>query len=158
MTDQTTVEADAIHAHFGLSYANYLVLPRTLLQSMPDRWQTAFVGLLDEMTEAFRDVPQAEAYKVEAATEHIVWEMTEAEQAQGGITENWYDEPVPTNLGPLDLAEWRADHERDAPEFHDRDGNQLDGHQRVLLPVVDPVPHYNRGRTYIQPGTRRRAA
>ncbi|WHM30269.1 hypothetical protein OH540_09560 [Streptomyces sp. BPPL-273] len=158
MTDQTAVETDAIHAHFGLSYANYLVLPRTLLQSMPDRWQTQFVTLLDEMTEAFRDVPQAEAYKVEAATEHIVWEMTEAEQAQAGIEADWYGEEVPGDLDPDALLEWKVDHQLDAPTYYDRDGNELDAHQRVLLPVSDPVPHYQRGRAYIAPGTSGRTA
>lgn len=28
-----------IHGFFGLSYSNYLVLPRTLMQSMPVAWQ-----------------------------------------------------------------------------------------------------------------------
>ncbi|EFC79182.1 hypothetical protein FrEUN1fDRAFT_7713, partial [Parafrankia sp. EUN1f] len=36
-------ESDTIHTWFGLSYSNYLVLPRSLLQSMPDRWQEPFV-------------------------------------------------------------------------------------------------------------------
>jgi len=39
---------EAIHDMFGLTYANYLVLPRTLLQSMPGEWQVKFVALLDE--------------------------------------------------------------------------------------------------------------
>ena len=40
--------SDAIHQAFGLSYANYLVIPRTVLQSMPDEWQEAFVALLEQ--------------------------------------------------------------------------------------------------------------
>src|ERR1700737_46041 len=56
--------ARLIHDHFGLSYANYLVLPRTLLQSMPEPWQARFVGMLEELNEAFRDVPQARTYTV----------------------------------------------------------------------------------------------
>jgi hypothetical protein len=140
-----------IHEHFGLSYCNYQVLHRTLMQSMPIDWQQRMVACLDELETAFRHVEQPEVFDVKAATEHIVSEMTAAELAQAGITDDWYDEPVPDNLGPLDLAEWRADHEKDGPTYHDRDGNQLDGHERVLLPAVDPVPHYNRGRTYIEP-------
>ncbi|WP_030186594.1 hypothetical protein, partial [Streptomyces capuensis] len=50
--EDDSLDLDAIHKHFGLSYANYLVLPRTLLQSMPDAWQNAFVKLLDEMDDA----------------------------------------------------------------------------------------------------------
>ncbi len=37
-----------IHEWFGLSYSSYLVLPRSILQSMPDEWQKQFVALLDE--------------------------------------------------------------------------------------------------------------
>jgi len=42
-----------IHGWFGLSYANFLVLPRSLLQSMPDEWQERFVSCLHELDEAF---------------------------------------------------------------------------------------------------------
>lgn len=38
-----------IHDMFGLSYSNYLVLPRSILQSMPVNWQKKFVKLIDEM-------------------------------------------------------------------------------------------------------------
>ncbi|MFF3928195.1 hypothetical protein [Streptomyces hirsutus] len=152
MTDQSTTVPDAIHKHFGLTYANYLVLPRTLLQSMPDAWQTRFVALLDEMTEAFEHVPQAEAYKVEAAEEHTVSEMTEAQLKAAGITEDWYaGEKPPEGLASDELTEWQNQHEQLSPDYYDADGNELDEHSRVLLPAADPVPHYNRGRTYIEP-------
>lgn len=146
-------ETDAIHTHFGLSYANYLVLPRTFLQSMPDEWQTQFVALLDQLETAFRHVPQAERYRVEAATEHIVWEMTEAELAEAGIEADWYrGETPPKELTEAELAEWRAQYEQDRPEYYRiGDGEEIDPHTRVLLPAPDPVPHYNRGRTRIEP-------
>lgn len=48
------LEHEAIHGWFGLTYANYLCLPRTLLQSMPDEWQNRFVGCLDELDAAYR--------------------------------------------------------------------------------------------------------
>lgn len=35
-----------VHAWFGLTYANYLVMPRSLLQSMPHEWQAQLVALL----------------------------------------------------------------------------------------------------------------
>lgn len=38
-----------IHAWFGLSYAKYLVLPRSILQSMPVEWQKDFVKLLEQL-------------------------------------------------------------------------------------------------------------
>lgn len=43
---------EAVHTYFGLTYANYLVLHRTRLQSMPDEWQRKFVALLVELDDA----------------------------------------------------------------------------------------------------------
>lgn len=40
------LDDDYIHAFFGLTYASYLVLPRSILQSMPSKWQKDFVKLL----------------------------------------------------------------------------------------------------------------
>ena len=37
-----------IQTWFGLSYCSYLVLPRSILQSMPEGWQKKFVELLEE--------------------------------------------------------------------------------------------------------------
>lgn len=86
-----------IHTYMGLSYASYLVFPRTLLQSMPEEWQQQFVALLEAADDAFEHVPQAEAYEVTAGR---------------------YEE---------------------------------DGDDYVFVPGPDPVPHYNRGRTHIEP-------
>jgi hypothetical protein len=65
---ETTVGAarDDVHTYFNLSYANYLVLPRTLLQSMPAEWQVEFVRLMRQYDAAFEHVPQAKAYDVTA--------------------------------------------------------------------------------------------
>lgn len=38
-----------VHGWFGLSYASWMVLPRTLLQSMPIEWQASLVRLMDEL-------------------------------------------------------------------------------------------------------------
>ncbi|MFG3046298.1 hypothetical protein ACGFZR_15380 [Streptomyces sp. NPDC048241] len=152
MTDHTSPDTDAIHRRFGLTYANYLVLPRTLLQSMPGEWQTQFVALLDQLDDAFDHIPQAEGYKVEAATEHEVSDLTDAQMAQLGITEDWYrGETPPEGLDADDLKEWEAEHEDpEGPTYH-RDGQEINGGDLVMVPAVDPVPHYNRGRTYIEP-------
>jgi hypothetical protein len=140
-----------IHQWFSLSYSNYLVLPRTLLQSMPAEFQERMVACLEELYGAFSHIPQAEVYDVHAATEHIVREMTEAELKRAGIDADWYGgETPPKELDAQGLAEWRAQYETDGPEYH-RDGRELDPDERVLLPATDPVPHYNRGRTYIAP-------
>lgn len=42
-----------IHGWFNLTYANYLTVPRSVLQSMPIEWQERFVACLDEMATEF---------------------------------------------------------------------------------------------------------
>ena len=53
MTSVVNVKQDAVNGWFGLSYANYLTVPRVLLEEMPDEWQNRFVALMDEMRQAF---------------------------------------------------------------------------------------------------------
>lgn len=143
-----------IHTWFSLSYSNYLVIPRTLLQSMPAEWQERMVACLTEMQGAFEHVPQAEVYEVKAATEHIVNEMTDAELKRAGIVADPYrGEEPPAGLDEEDLDEWREKYEAPEGPSYSRGGMELNPHERVLLPVADPVPHYNRGRTYIEPHT-----
>lgn len=86
-----------IHSWFGLTYSNYLVLCRSMMQSMPVEWQQRAVELFDELDGAFPDLKRAPSYIVQAARE----------------------------------SEYGA---------------------RVLVPIgEDPVPHYDRGRTFIEP-------
>lgn len=40
---------EPIHDYFELSYSRYLVLPRSVLQSMPAEWQRRFVSCLCEL-------------------------------------------------------------------------------------------------------------
>lgn len=47
------MDIESIHNYFGLSYANYLVLPRSVLQSMSDEWQKQFIVLLEQISEQF---------------------------------------------------------------------------------------------------------
>ena len=58
-----------VHVFFGLTYSNYLVVPRSVLQSMPEEWQAQFVGLLEDMQDTVQqhDVPVADHYQVKAA-------------------------------------------------------------------------------------------
>lgn len=44
---------DLIHNWFGLTYSSYLVLPRVLMQEMPDEWQEKMVALLNEAQEVW---------------------------------------------------------------------------------------------------------
>ncbi|NEC17939.1 hypothetical protein [Streptomyces parvus] len=157
MTDTTvhpaidTQPGDQIHGWFSLSYSNYLVLHRSLMQSMPADWQERMVCCLNELRDAYSHIEQPEGFKVEAAVSHEIGELTEAELADLGITEDWYDgKTPPAGLSDDDLNEWRAEHEADSPRYF-RDGSEVDGDEQVLIPVPDPVPHYQRGRTYIKP-------
>jgi hypothetical protein len=65
MADLDGLAADSdepIHEWFNLTYANYLVLPRTILQSMPVAWQRRFVKCLRQLQAAAWDLPQADRY------------------------------------------------------------------------------------------------
>lgn len=46
-------DVEAIHTWFSLTYSNYLVLPRSVFQSMPDEWQTKSVELLEDCSDKF---------------------------------------------------------------------------------------------------------
>ncbi|WP_051761340.1 hypothetical protein [Microbispora rosea] len=146
------VEHEAIHSYFSLSYANYLVLPRTLLQSMPDEWQTRMVACLRELDDAFRHVPQAEAYKVQPAREREVGELTDDELRQVGYSKSGdecdcYAEV--TGSGEVRFVPPTCPHET---TYRDDKGNEVSADHIVMWPLDhDPVPHYNRGRTYIKP-------
>lgn len=60
-----------IHYYFGLSYANYLVLPRTVLQSMPHDWQAKFVEMLKQIPYVIDEEWSPEGgYRVIALTEN----------------------------------------------------------------------------------------
>lgn len=86
-------DPEPIHLWFNLTYANYLVLPRSVLQSMPQEWQAKFCTLLSEMHEAFG---------------HLDWPSRYAVSVRG-----------------------------------------KGGHY-----ARDPIPHYNRGRTRLEPRVR----
>lgn len=143
-------ESPDVHTWFGLSYANYTVLPRTLLQSMPEEWQHRFTALMDELDTAFAHVPQARAYKVTAAEVHEAGELTDQQMTAARIRaeerpcdedhDHGEDEGVNcfTVIGYTDLET----------------GRELDRDERVLVPVPDPLPAYNRGRTRIEPAPR----
>lgn len=60
------LDHEPMHGWFGLSYANYLVLERSLLQSMPVDWQWRLFGLLEELEERFAGLERAAGFKVRA--------------------------------------------------------------------------------------------
>lgn len=114
-----------VHTYFGLSYANYLVKHRTLLQSMPEQWQHRFVACLRELDAAFAHVDQAPGYEVTPVDWRYVNELTPAELTTAGVTVNG----------------------EAAYRYYDRDGNEVDAHVgKVAVPADEPIPHYRRAR------------
>lgn len=119
-----------IHTHFGLSYASYEVVPRVLAQSMPHEWQARFVACMDELIEAFAHINGADCYDVKPARDVYANELDEEQMALTGVF----------------CIE-------DSPEgsdgYYDRDGNHIEGYAHIMVPVPDPLPPYNRGRTRV---------
>lgn len=127
-----------VHEWFGLSYSNYAVLHRSLMQSMPLDWQERIVGLLREFSQAFGHVDTADCYEVIAAIEQVYSDLTDGERKALGVTCSEDDPDYPKEC---DTVYW------------DAEGNERCPSDRILVPRLggDPVPHYNRGRTYIAP-------
>jgi len=128
-----------VHTWFSLSYSNYAVLPRTLLQSMPDEWQERFVALIGELSTAYAHIAHAPGYKVDAGDWVYVHECGADELKAAGVTCS-DDDP--------DSAD------SDEIVYYDADGNEMGPAGRIFIASADPVPHYNRGRTYIAPRIR----
>ena len=53
-----------VHGYFGLSYASYLVVPRSALQSMPIDWQDRFIACMQELDATIDWMPDEGTYKV----------------------------------------------------------------------------------------------
>ncbi len=128
-----------IHTHFGLSYSNYQVLHRTLMQSMPVDWQKRMVTCLNELSNAFTHIDHPDAYEVTAAVECTYSDLNNVDMQALGITR-------PNEPADDSDKSWES-------RYYDRDGNEHQGWERVLVPRPggDPIPHYNRGRTFIEP-------
>jgi hypothetical protein len=110
-----------VHAKFGLTYANFLVIHRAHLQSMPLPWQRQFVDLLEDLDAAYPDLDSTE-FEVRTVRDAYVEELTEDELALLGITRD--DGENETAYTGKDGTEMRA------------------GLSHVGIPVPDPIPHY----------------
>lgn len=69
MTDKPSAawiceDMEPVHLWFELTYAQYLTIPRSLLQSMPQEWQSRFVRCLEELDSAFDWRPEQGRYWV----------------------------------------------------------------------------------------------
>ena len=56
-------QKEPIHDWFELSYAQYLTIPRSVLQSMPIEWQETFVKCLTELDETIDWRPKHGCYR-----------------------------------------------------------------------------------------------
>ena len=54
----------AIHKEFGLTYASFLVLPRTFLMDMPTKWQDEFVALIRQYNDSVEDLSPDYEYEI----------------------------------------------------------------------------------------------
>jgi hypothetical protein len=131
-TDEQTTAAEEpyqrtsgpVHTKFGLTYANFLVLHRAHLQSMPLEWQTRLVDLLEDLDAAYPDRDSTE-FEVTTVRDMYVGDLTPDEMTLAGITRGDEDD----------------DEERETV-YYDKSGRELTIHDHVGIPVPDPVPHY----------------
>ena len=112
--------------------ADYLVVPRSLAQSMPLRWQQVFVDMLADLHDAYRHLNWP-IYRVVPSRRELLTDLDEAQLAAAGY-----------------VADLDADGKlifRDSAERQVRDAHAT----RVLAPVEDPIPPAAAGRVDPRP-------
>lgn len=100
---------------------DHLVVPRSLAQSMPLRWQQVFVGLLADLHDAYGHLPWPQYAVVPSRQERLV-DLDEDQLAAAGYH---------ADLGPDGELEYRDAAERLVENPEER---------RVLAPIADPLP------------------
>lgn len=136
-------EADVdIHLWFNLTYANYLVLHRSLLQSMPLDWQRRFVASLDQLQAAYAHLENDNTYDIRVLARdpeyRLQWFDCEECEGSGVITE------LP-GMVEYDCPECKGE-----GSVEDAEGHRYETPDEVGF-KSDPIPHYNRGRTTVHP-------
>jgi hypothetical protein len=128
----TTPVADYLDRPAPGATPDHLVVPRSLAQSMPLRWQQVFVGLLADLHDAYAHLPWPEYVVVPSRWERLT-DLDEDQLAAAGYL---------ADLGPDGELEYRdaADRPVADPESH-----------RVLAPVDDPLPRAADGRVVPRP-------
>ena len=112
--------------------ADYLVVPRSLAQSMPLRWQQVFVGLLADLHDAYRQL-EWPIYQVVPSRPEPLTDLDEDQLRAVGYVA---DLDTDGNLVIKDSAE------RPVPHPHT---------VRVLAPITDPIPPASAGRVAPRP-------
>lgn len=128
-----------VHGFFGLSYANYYVAPRTLMQCMPLEWQRRFAELAGELDAAYPD--RSAEYEVTTVRWEYVSELPEDEMKMLGITTNDDDEDEDEDYDPGQDYRERV--------YYLKDGTEVPDIHRVPIPVPDTLPHYKH--SYLPP-------
>ncbi|MGD9530896.1 hypothetical protein [Pseudonocardia sp.] len=113
---------------------DYLVVPRSLAQSMPLRWQQLFVGMLADLHDAYADLDWPE-YRVVPSRWERLTDLDEEQLAAAGY-----------------VAEIGADGEL---EYRDSEDSPVEDPEtlQVLAPVADPLPDLAAGRVEPRPAT-----
>ena len=73
--ENAIIQSDGeIHNWFGLSYASHLVLPRSVLQSMPLEWQEKFVEMIKEISKELEveDMPEYRVNAIDSTTKKFL--------------------------------------------------------------------------------------
>lgn len=128
----TTPVADYLDRPAPGATPDHLVVPRSLAQSMPLRWQQVFVGLLADLHDAYGHLPWPEYVVVPSRRERLT-DLDEDQLAAAGYL---------ADLGPDGELEYRdaADRPVEDPASH-----------LVLAPVDDPLPRAAAGRVVPRP-------
>lgn len=151
-------EHKEVHGYFGLTYANYLVMHRALLEAMPAEWQDKFVRLLDEFDDAWEHINHYPQFKVETGRWANVEDLSIRDLDRHGVStslEIWLEnntEPMPEEYDDDDdyTAVYELwNNERNAQfdnlEYIDTAGEHV---TRVFIPMPDVIDHYRHPRKY----------
>lgn len=65
MNTETKHFDSPIHNWFELSYAQYLTIPRSIMEAMPEEWQLRMTKCLEELDEKFEWRPKEGRYWVQ---------------------------------------------------------------------------------------------
>lgn len=155
-------EHKSVHGYFGLTYANYLVMHRTLMEAMPVEWQDKFVRLLDEYDNAWRHIDNPSQFKVDTGKWVLVDDMSDEQREQQSIVSSvqlweWQNpEPQPEEYEDDDdfnavyqLWKQEYDNQWSSETYISADGNGDDvTHTRFFFPAPDTIDHYRRPRKY----------
>ena len=128
----TTPVADYLNRPCPGASEDYLVVPRSLAQSMPLRWQQLFVGLLSDLHHAYAHLPWPE-YQVAPSRREALTDLDEQQLAATGYS--------------VDLDADGSLVYRDAADVVVPDP----AHRQVLAPVPDPLPKSSAGHVHTSP-------